>query len=110
MAELYLLTPPKIDADFADVLARTLDGRLAKLWMAYKREKRRLQSQRRDERFGHTRADSARGVSSRWDRRADRGRWHRACGECGGEFVSTRESATKLRARRAPLRARVPRA
>ena len=27
-------------------------GRLAKLWMAYKREKRRLQSQRRDERFG----------------------------------------------------------
>ncbi|WP_421860558.1 thiamine phosphate synthase [Oceanicaulis sp.] len=26
MAELYLLTPPKIDADFTDVLARTLDA------------------------------------------------------------------------------------
>lgn len=26
MAELYLLTPPRIDADFADTLARTLDA------------------------------------------------------------------------------------
>ncbi|WP_375548103.1 thiamine phosphate synthase [Oceanicaulis alexandrii] len=37
MAELYLLTPPKIDADFADVLARTLDaGRVSALQLRLK--------------------------------------------------------------------------
>lgn len=37
MAELYLLTPPKIDDDFADVLARTLDaGRVSALQLRLK--------------------------------------------------------------------------
>lgn len=37
MAELYLLTPPKIDAEFADVLARTLDaGRVSALQLRLK--------------------------------------------------------------------------
>jgi thiamine-phosphate pyrophosphorylase len=37
MAELYLLTPPKIDADFAEVLARTLDaGRVSALQLRLK--------------------------------------------------------------------------
>lgn len=37
MAELYLLTPPKIDPDFADTLARTLDaGRVSALQLRLK--------------------------------------------------------------------------
>lgn len=37
MAEIYLLTPPKIDDDFADVLARTLDaGRVSALQLRLK--------------------------------------------------------------------------
>ena len=37
MADLYLLTPPRIDADFADVLARTLDaGRVSALQLRLK--------------------------------------------------------------------------
>jgi len=41
MAELYLLTPPRIDADFADKLARTLDaGRVSALQLRLKEHDR----------------------------------------------------------------------